>query len=104
MATVFEVDVNGRVDHVAGSALQRWIVETVARIRSVPVGAVSDAPLEKPQILKGLEIEKDRYVTFEPGELAALRPKTSMELNVAEFVRLEEISWACANLSTLTPF
>lgn len=37
--------------------------ETVARIRSVPVGWVSDAPIEKPQILKGLEIEKGRYVT-----------------------------------------
>jgi DNA end-binding protein Ku len=65
--------------------------ETVARIRSVPVGAVSDAPLEKPQILKGLEIEKHRYVTFEPRELAALRPQTSTELSIAEFVRLQEI-------------
>jgi DNA end-binding protein Ku len=30
-------------------------------------------------------------VTFQPSELAALRPQTSTELSIAEFVRLEEI-------------
>jgi DNA end-binding protein Ku len=42
-------------------------------------------------VLKGFEVEKDLYVTFEPHEVAALRPKTSTELAIAEFVRLEEI-------------
>lgn len=65
--------------------------ETVARVRNQPVGEWSEAPLEKPQVLKGYEIEKDRYVTFEPRELAALRPPTSTELPITEFVRLEEI-------------
>jgi DNA end-binding protein Ku len=51
----------------------------------------SETAVEKPQVLKGFEIEKDRYVTFEPHEVASLRPQTSKELEIAEFVRLEEI-------------
>ena len=65
--------------------------ETVARVRNMPVGELTEAPIEKPRVLKGFEIEKDRYVTFEPTELAAIRPRTSTELTIAEFVRLEEI-------------
>jgi len=65
--------------------------EPVARVRYVPTGDVEDAPVERSQLLKGFEIEKDRYVTFEPQEVAALRPRTSTELSIAEFVRLEEI-------------
>jgi DNA end-binding protein Ku len=61
------------------------------RVRNLPVGEISEAPVEKPQLLKAYEIEKDRYVTFEPQEVTALRPKTSTELDIAEFVRLEEI-------------
>lgn len=60
-------------------------------MRNLPVGEISEASVEKRQLLKAYEIEKDRYITFEPQELAALRPKTSTELDIAEFVRLEEI-------------
>ena len=52
---------------------------------------MTETPIEKPQLLKGYEIEPDRYVTFEPREVAALRPQTSSELGIAEFVRLAEI-------------
>jgi DNA end-binding protein Ku len=65
--------------------------EPVARVRNVPVDETTDARLERPQILKGFEIEKDRYVTLEPAEIAALRPRTSTEMTIAEFVRLEEV-------------
>jgi DNA end-binding protein Ku len=61
------------------------------RVRNQAVGGISEAPVEKRQLLKAYEIEKDRYVTFEPKEVAALRAKTSTELDIAEFVRLEEI-------------
>lgn len=64
---------------------------TVTRVRNVPVDASTQTPLEAPRILKGYEIEEDRYVTFEPQEVAALRPRTSTELTIAKFVHLEEI-------------
>ena len=63
----------------------------VVRIRNAPVAEFSEAPVERGDVLKGYEIEKDRYVTFDPGEVAALRPQTSSELAIAEFVRLAEI-------------
>ncbi len=63
----------------------------VARVRNMPVGELSEAPIKSPDVLKGFEIEKDRYVTFEPKELAAIRPRTSTELTIGEFVRLQEI-------------
>jgi DNA end-binding protein Ku len=68
----------------------------VARVRNVPMPVPEEvdsepAPLPKAQILKGYELEKDRYVVFEPREIAALRARTSSELAITEFVRLAEI-------------
>ena len=63
----------------------------LVRVRNLPVNEADERPVQKTQVLKGYEIEKDRYVTFDPGEIAALRPPTSTELDIAEFVRLEEI-------------
>jgi DNA end-binding protein Ku len=65
--------------------------EPVARVRNLPVAEETRAPIEKSQMLKGYEIEKDRYVTLEAGEVAALKPETSSELSISEFVRLQEI-------------
>src|SRR5262249_24389171 len=64
--------------------------EAVARVRHMPVAAESETPIERAQVLKGFEIEKDRYVTFEPHEVAALRPRTSTELGISGVVRIEE--------------
>ncbi len=67
----------------------------VARVHSVPMTAPqSTAPAEslaKSDILKAFEVEKDRYVVFDPREIAALRPRTSSELAIEQFVRLSEI-------------
>jgi len=63
----------------------------LARVRNVPADEISEKPIEKSQVLKGYEISKDRFVTFEPQEVAALRPRTSTELDIAEFVKLEAI-------------
>jgi DNA end-binding protein Ku len=63
----------------------------IARVRNMPVAEDNQAPVEKSEVLKGYEIEKGRYVTFQPHEIAAARPKTSTELTMTEFVRLDEI-------------
>ena len=68
----------------------------VARVHSMPMSAPmqpdeAPEPVRKQDILKAFEIEKDRYVTFQPREIAALKPRTSTELEITEFVRLNEI-------------
>jgi DNA end-binding protein Ku len=83
----------GRIHEVParGSEATGPAPEAVARVRNMQVAETSESPVAPPQILKGFEIEKDRYVTFEPREVAALRPRTSTELDITEFVRLQEI-------------
>ncbi len=58
--------------------------EPVVRVHHEP-------PPEQREVLKGFEYEKDRYVVLDREEVAALRPRTSTELEMVEFVRLEEI-------------
>jgi DNA end-binding protein Ku len=59
--------------------------EQIVRVHNAPVGG-SDAPL-----LKGYELAEDQYVVLEPKEITALRTRTSTELEIMEFVLLEEI-------------
>ena len=83
-----------RMNPAASAAVAREpeeVEESVARVRNLPVAELTQAPVRPQQVLKGYEVEKDRYVTFEPHEIAALRPRTSTELTITEFVRLEEI-------------
>ena len=64
---------------------------TVARVRNLSVAESNEEPVEKQNVLKGFEIEPNRYVALEPHEVAALRARTSTELDIVEFVRMEEI-------------
>ena len=75
----------------AAEGVEAPVPESVVRVHNLPVAETAEARVEAPPVLKGYEIEKDRYVTFEPQEIQALRPKTSTELDIAEFVKLEEI-------------
>jgi non-homologous end joining protein Ku len=43
------------------------------------------SPLPKESILKGFETEQGRYAVVAPREIAALRAKTSTELEILEF-------------------
>lgn len=67
----------------------------VARVHHAPVAPLDETPEPRPipkeNILKGFEIEKDRYVVLEPEEIAAVRPRTSTELAISEFVHTAEI-------------
>ena len=68
------------------SNLAFGVPEQIVRVHNAPLGGPDAAPL-----LKGYELEDDQYVVLEPKEIAALRPRTSTELNIVEFVLLEEI-------------
>jgi DNA end-binding protein Ku len=47
--------------------------------------------LEQADIVRGYEVEKDRYVVVTDDELRALAPKLSQEIDLTRFVPLDEI-------------
>jgi len=65
----------------------------VSRVRETAVAAGDEdaKPIPRASILKGFETAKDEYAVFQPSEIAALRPRTSSELEIVEFVKLAEI-------------
>ena len=65
--------------------------EQVVRVRNAPINALTEVPVRPAEILKGYEVSKDEFVVLAPEEVAALRPRTSSELEITEFVRVEEI-------------
>ena len=62
----------------------------VGPVHNLPVGA-ERTPVQANEILKGYEYEPHRYVVLDRHELAGLRPRTSDELELVEFVRLADI-------------
>ncbi len=53
--------------------------------------AAEDKPLERSEIVKGFEYEKNRYVVVEPEELEKVAPATATVMEILQFVRMEEI-------------
>ena len=46
-----------------------------SRVKQQYVCIAENKPVERSELVKGYEFEKDRYVTFEPAELKALDPR-----------------------------
>jgi DNA end-binding protein Ku len=67
------------------------VPERVARVHQAFIGEESNIPLAKDDIFKGYEVEPDRYVVLSSSEVAALRARASTNLEIAEFVGLNEI-------------
>ena len=64
---------------------------TGARVRNQKVSDASGKKLESDDIEMGYETSKGHFVTFDPDELAALRPASTRTIDVTDFVPLEEI-------------
>jgi DNA end-binding protein Ku len=64
---------------------------TGSRIRYKKVSETSGEEVPPDKITRGYEISKGRYVTVEPSELEALRPKASHTIDIEEFVDLDDI-------------
>ena len=79
-----------QVAHAAAGAPAE-VPEGVVRVRNEIVSATTSEPVKPAEVFKGYEIAKDQYVVLSPEELAALRPKTSTEMQISEFVKNEEI-------------
>ena len=62
-----------------------------SRIGYKRVAKADDSEVGYDDIVKGFEYEKDRYVVFEPDEIASLRPKSSRVIDIEAFVPLEQI-------------
>lgn len=63
----------------------------VSRVRQDLIRETDRAPIERRELSKGYEYEPDRYVVIDKEELRKLRPKTSPEMQISQFVRLAEI-------------
>src|SRR3979411_2788562 len=52
---------------------------------------VCDRKVERNEIVKGYEYEKDQYVLFDEKELKKIEPESARSMEILEFVRLDEI-------------
>src|SRR3954466_14238701 len=64
---------------------------TGARIRYRKVSDKTGEEVTSDKIVRGFEVSKGRYVIVEPGEIESLRPKGSHEIEIEEFVDLDDI-------------
>lgn len=65
---------------------------TGARVRNQLVSSADGEPLEKNDVVKGYEFEKNEFVQIEPAEMAKLRIASRSAIDVERFVDLEDIS------------
>ncbi|HLK62086.1 MAG TPA: Ku protein [Bryobacteraceae bacterium] len=63
----------------------------VTRVKQSLVTTGEEQPVRRSELLRGYEIEPDRYVVLDPGELKGLRKKTSAEMEIVRSVRLSEV-------------
>ena len=56
-----------------------------------PVREPEPTEVSYDEVVKGFEIEPDRFVVLDPSEIAALSPERTRTIDIAEFVDLSEI-------------
>lgn len=69
-------------------------VEQYTRIRQsafVPSAEHEAQPVPRNELVKGYEYDKNRYVVLEDEELKNITPQTATEMQILEFVKLQEI-------------
>jgi DNA end-binding protein Ku len=66
-------------------------VTPVRRVYEGADGTEEIAPIRSADLVKGYEYEKGQYVVVDPQELRSLAPKTSTEMQIVEFVHLNEV-------------
>lgn len=62
-----------------------------ARVKQQYVCALDGEQVERSDMVKGYEYEKDRYVMFKPAEIKALEEAGSRLINITEFVPLSTV-------------
>ncbi len=62
-----------------------------ARVKQQYICALDGEVVERSQMVKGYEYQKDQYVMFKPEEIKALEEAGSKAINITEFVPLETV-------------
>jgi DNA end-binding protein Ku len=63
----------------------------VYRTHNAVIADQEDEPVERGNIVRGYEYNKDEYVVIEDEEIRNITPETSKEMQIVEFVRMDEI-------------
>lgn len=63
----------------------------LSRVKEVMYCAAEDKPLDRSEIVKGYEYEKNEYVVVEPEDLEKMAPPTASVMEILQFVRIEEV-------------
>ncbi|HSM85175.1 MAG TPA: Ku protein [Candidatus Limnocylindrales bacterium] len=62
-----------------------------SRVKQVLYCQLEDKPIQRSDIVKGYEYEKDKYVVVEDEEIKKVAPKTAKTMEVLEFVKTSEV-------------
>lgn len=62
-----------------------------SRVKQVLYCQVEDKPIQRSEIVKGYEYEKDRYVVIDEEDIKKVAPKTAKTMEVLEFVKSAEV-------------
>jgi DNA end-binding protein Ku len=62
-----------------------------SRIRQVIYCQAEDKPVERSELVKGYEYEKDRYVEIDDEDIKKVAPKTAKVMEILEFVKAEQV-------------
>lgn len=63
-----------------------------SRIRQQITCPTCNKTVERNELAKGYEYEKDRYVLIEEAELEKIAPQSAQNMEILEFVKMEEVS------------
>lgn len=63
----------------------------LSRVKEVMFCAREDKPLERSDLVKGFEYEKDKYIVIDPEDLEKIAPPTASVMEILQFVRMNEI-------------
>src|SRR5437764_4084595 len=62
-----------------------------SRVKQVLYCQVEDKPIQRSEIVKGYEYEKDRYVIIDDEDIRKVAPKTAKLMEILEFVKTDEV-------------
>jgi DNA end-binding protein Ku len=62
-----------------------------SRVKQVLYCQAEDKPIQRSEIVKGYEYEKDTYVVVDDEEIKKVAPKTAKTMEVLEFVKASEV-------------
>lgn len=63
----------------------------LSRVKEVMFCAAEDKPLDRSDIVKGYEYEKNQYVVVDPDDLEKIAPATASVMEILQFVKVAEV-------------